>query len=217
MMPCVIVAGGRSSRMGGEDKCLLPLAGEPLLAHVMARIATQTSAILINSNSDVAKFRNFGAPVARDIVDGFKGPLAGILTGMLWAHENCGATHILSVPCDTPYLPLDLASRLKMAMRRTGADIAIARDEQRSHPVIGLWPLSLADTLAKDLANGTRAIHSWLVQFHVCEVGFATGQFQNINTHAQLLEADGKSAVSLKWPAEKQPQLGGPQSRYFSG
>ena len=196
MTACVILAGGRSSRMGGEDKCFLPLKGEPLLAHVMARIAPQTSAILINSNGEPAKFHGFGVPVARDRTEGFQGPLSGLLTGMIWARESHAATHVLSVPCDTPFLPSDLVRRLEKAMRQTGAEIAIARDEERSHPVIGLWPVALAGRLAADLADGTRAIHRWLAQFHVCEVPFSARHFHNINTRAELREAGSRTTVT---------------------
>ena len=184
--PCVILAGGRSSRMGGGDKGLLPLAGKPLLAHVLDRIMPQISSVLINTNSDAAEFRAFGLPVARDTVEAFPGPLAGILAGMIWAHETIGATHILSVPCDTPFLPSDLAYRLEDEKQRRGAEIAIACDEERGHPVIGLWPVALAAKLAADLADGTRALHRWLAPFHVCDVRFATHHFHNINTRDQL-------------------------------
>ena len=189
MTVCVILAGGRSSRMGGEDKCFLPLAGEPLLAHVLARIAPQTSAILINSNSDAVKYRGFGAPVASDAVPGFQGPLAGLLTGMIWARERHGASHVLSVPCDTPFLPTDLVRRLEQAIRRDRTEIAIARDAERRHPVIGLWPVALAGKLSADLAGGTRAIHRWLEQFDVREVRFAARHFYNINSRTDLQEA----------------------------
>jgi molybdopterin-guanine dinucleotide biosynthesis protein A len=193
MTACVILAGGRSSRMGGEDKCLVPLAGKPLLAHVLTRVAPQTSAILINSNSNAAKIRGFGVPVAPDLVEGFQGPLAGLLTGMIWAREEHGAKHVLSVPCDTPCLPVDLACGLEKAMRRSGAEIAIARDAERSHPVIGLWPVSLADRLAADLKAGARAVHRWLAQFHVCEARFAARHFHNINTYDELRDVGSRT------------------------
>jgi molybdopterin-guanine dinucleotide biosynthesis protein A len=183
---CVILAGGRSSRMGGEDKCFVPLAGEPLLAHVLARIAPQTSAILINSNSDATKYHGFGLPVAPDVVPGFHGPLAGLLTGMIWARECHGARHVLSAPCDTPFLPTDLVLRLEQAMRRDGAEIVIAGDSEHRHPVIGLWQVALADRLSGDLAGGARAIHRWLEQFDVSEVRFAAHHFRNINSRAEL-------------------------------
>ena len=195
MTACVILAGGRSSRMGGGDKALLPLAGKPLLAHVLDRIAPQTSAILINSNSDAAGFRDFGVPLARDVVEGFQGPLAGLLTGMIWAREKLGATHVLSVPCDTPFLPGDLVLRLEESMQQSAAEITIACEEERSHPVIGLWPVALAGRLAADIAGGTRALHRWLAPLHVHEVPFAAHHFHNINTRTELQLAGGQMPV----------------------
>lgn len=183
--PCVILAGGRSSRMGGGDKALAPLLGRPMLAHVLARVAPQCACILINSNSEPELFERFGLPVAGDVTGGFQGPLAGLLTGMRWAQ---GATHMLSVACDTPFLPHDLAARLAEAL--TNADIAIAADSERAHPVIGLWPVALAARLEADLRGGTRAMHRWLSQFHVAEVCFDVRHFRNINT-AQDLHAAG--------------------------
>jgi molybdopterin-guanine dinucleotide biosynthesis protein A len=197
MTVCVILAGGRSRRMGGEDKGFLPLADEPLLAHVLTRIAPQTSAILINSNSDAAKYHGFGVPVAPDVVPGFHGPLAGLLTGMIWARETHDASHVLSVPCDTPFLPADLVRRLEQAVRRGRAEIAIARDAEHRHPVIGLWPVAFADKLSRDLAGGTRAIHRWLEQCNVCDVCFAAGHFHNINTRAELRQTTKALASPL--------------------
>lgn len=195
--PCVILAGGRSSRMGGGDKCLLPLLGKPMLAHVLERIAPQCRDILINSNSEPELFSRFGVPVAADLTDGFQGPLAGLLTGLRWARAR-GASHLVSVACDTPFLPTDLVARLSDAVATQEAQIAIAADEDRCHPVIGLWPTALAGRLEADLLAGTRAIHRWLSAFRVAEVRFTARHFQNINTPADLHAAgrDQMQAVS---------------------
>lgn len=188
--PCVILAGGRSRRMGGGDKGLLLLKDRPMLAHVLERVAPQCGSILINSNSDPGLFRCFGVPVAPDATHGFQGPLAGLLTGLLWARQ-CGASHVLSVACDTPFLPDDLVARLSQAL--AGSQIAIAADGERSHPVIGLWPVALAERLEADLASGVRAMHRWLDSFSVCEVLFAARDLRNINTPADLCTADRES------------------------
>lgn len=186
--PCVILAGGRSSRMGGGDKCLLPLLGKPMLAHVLDRIAPQCGGILINSNSEPELFQRFGVPVAADMTNGFQGPLAGLLTGLHWARAR-GASHLLSAACDTPFLPQDLAARLAQARETQGAEIAIATDDARSHPVIGLWPVALAERLETDLSDGMRAMHRWLANFRVAKARFAAHHFQNINTPADLRAA----------------------------
>jgi len=185
--PCVILAGGRSSRMGGGDKCLLPLDGKPMLAHVLDRVSPQASAILINSNSPPDLFADFGWPVLPDVIAGFHGPLAGLLTGMTWAAQ-AGAAHLLSVPCDTPFLPMDLVRRFGAGL--ASSDIAIARDKVRRHPVIGLWPTALAPRLARDFEqNGIRSVHQWLRGQSVREVSFDAAQFRNINTRDDLRQA----------------------------
>lgn len=186
-VPCVILAGGRSSRMGGGDKCLLPLNGKPMLAHVLERVSPQASTILINSNSPQDLFAGFGWPVMPDVIAGFQGPLAGLLTGMTWA-ARAGAAHVLSVACDTPFLPLDLAQRLGASL--ADGDIAIARDETRSHPVIGLWPTALAPRLARDMErDDVRGVHQWLRGQSVREISFDAALFRNINTRDDLHQA----------------------------
>lgn len=193
--PCVILAGGRSSRMGGGDKCLLPLDGRPLLAHVLERMSPQVSGILINSNSAPDLFAAFGWPVWADIIPGYQGPLAGLLTGMTWtARTQPDATHILSVSCDTPFLPHDLALRLAEGL--TG-DIAIARDKTSGHPVIGLWPVALENRLAYDMKyRDIRGVYQWLRQFRVQEVAFDAGCFCNLNTRDELQQAESSFLIS---------------------
>lgn len=184
---CVILAGGRSSRMGGGDKGLLPLNGIPMIEHVLAVIEPQADAVLINSNGDPALFGKFGVPVLADCVPGYQGPLAGLLTGMEWARQyHPRATHLLSAPCDCPCLPADLAARLATGLAG-GGEIAIARDAERLHPTVGLWPVALAERLATDLvSHRTRRMQTWLAQFSVREVPFDPACLRNINTPQDL-------------------------------
>ena len=193
-IPVLVLAGGRSSRMGGGDKCLMPLDGRPLLAHVLDRIRPQASSILINSNSDPALFGAFGVSVRCDVMQGRLGPLAGLLTGLVWAKET-SATHLLTVPCDTPFLPQDLAARLRRDLSRSGADIAVARDPETIHPVIALWPVRLAAQLAADLDSGARSVQRWLSPFKVCESEFSASYFSNLNTPAELRAAEAQLAA----------------------
>ncbi len=187
--PCVILAGGRSSRMGGGDKCLLPLNGKPMLAHVLAPVTPQVCAIVISSNSAPELFASFGWPVLPDSRPGFQGPLAGLLTGMTWARRSHpAATHVLSVACDTPFLPPDLAERLGDGLAADA--IAVARDAARTHPVIGLWPTSLADRLGRDMErHDIRGVHQWLRGLPVREVTFAAAHLRNLNTRDDLRHA----------------------------
>ena len=113
----VILAGGLSRRMGGGDKCLRPLAGRPILAHIIARVRPQVGPLLLNANGDPARFADFGLPVAADVVEGHAGPLAGVLTGLEWAARNApGCRWLASFACDAPFLSRDLVARLLKAV-----------------------------------------------------------------------------------------------------
>lgn len=197
--PCIILAGGRSSRMGGGDKGLLPLDGKPMLAHVMERIAPQVSALAISGNGDAARFHALGPPVIADTLAGFPGPLAGILASLLWATtHHPGASHVLSVPCDTPFLPPDLVERLSGDLAQSGAEIAVARDSEIVHPVVGLWPLASAERLAGAIHSGVRSVRHWLHTNQTCETVFAAGHLRNINTPAELMAAQSLKRVRLR-------------------
>ncbi len=181
-VPAAILAGGRSLRMGGGDKCLLRLGDTTILAHVVARLRPQTGAILLNSNSDPQLFSEAGLPVRADALPGGLGPLAGIHTAMLWA-EEIGAASVLTVPADTPFLPCELVARLAAAS--AGGRIAIAASGGNMHPTIGLWPSALAATLRRDLTRGIRRVRTWLDQMPFKVAVFepaATDPFWNINT-----------------------------------
>jgi molybdopterin-guanine dinucleotide biosynthesis protein A len=154
----VILAGGLARRMGGGDKALLELAGQTLLARVIARLKPQVGEMVLNANGDPARFAEFGLPVVPDTVEGFAGPLAGILAGMRWAAAK-GYTHVASAAGDTPFFPADLVARLAGAVHSSGHPIALAatNDPQRGlseHPTFGLWPVDLADNLEE--AGGVR-------------------------------------------------------------
>jgi molybdopterin-guanine dinucleotide biosynthesis protein A len=183
----VVLAGGQSSRMGGGHKGLLLLDGSPMLSHVVTALTPQVDALLINSNGDPQLFEPFRLPVLGDCVAGHLGPLAGLLTGMRWAHQHYpAATYLLSAPCDVPHLPPDLASRLTESLAN-GAQIAIARDPDRIHPTLGLWPISLAERLAHELMNqDVRAMRLWLANFAVREVLFDAASLRNVNTPEDL-------------------------------
>ena len=145
----VLLAGGLSRRMGGGDKCLRPLAGRPLLQHVLERMEPQADTIVLNANGDAARFSAFALPVVTDPVAGHAGPLAGILSGMLWAREfRADAADIVSVPTDCPFLPSDLVDRLLMAREAAAVSSAYAASAGRTHPVVGLWPGQIGGRVA---------------------------------------------------------------------
>ena len=189
---CVLLAGGLARRMGGGDKPLRPLAGRPLLDHVLDRIRPQVRAIALNANGDPTRFAAWNLPVIPDTTPGNPGPLAGILAGMRWAAGQ-GAEHLLSVPTDTPFLPHDLATRLDQARHAASVPIACAATNGRTHPVAALWPVALADTLEAALATGMRRIDRWTAEHGVAVATFdATpiDPFFNVNSPEELEEAE---------------------------
>lgn len=176
----VVLAGGLARRMGGVDKGLQLLDGRPLVAHVAARLAPQVAGLLINANRSHAAYAVLGYPLLSDEVPDFAGPLAG-LHAALGASEN---PLVVTVPCDSPYLPEDLVCRLQAAMLATGANLAIARCEGRLHPVFCLCRKSLQEQLATYLNEGGRRVAQWCAAMGAVEVDFddQPAAFRNFNT-----------------------------------
>ena len=170
----LLLAGGQSRRMGGGDKCLRPLAGRPLLDHVIKRLKPQVAALVLNANGDPARFAGFGLPVVADSLADFAGPLAGILAGLDWAAANRpDCPMIVSAATDAPFLPHDLVARLADGMRAAGADLACAASHGRAHPVIGLWPVRLRDELRRALvAEDIRKVDAWTGRYRLATVEF---------------------------------------------
>lgn len=170
----VLLAGGLARRMGGGDKCLLPLSGRPLLAHAIERLAPQTGALVLNANGDPARFAGFGMDVMPDPIPGFAGPLAGVLAGMEWAKRNRPhARWIVTAASDTPFFPRDYVARLLEAAQPHHPAIAMAASGGREHPVFALWPVALCPDLHSALASGTRKILDWTDRHTTLTVDFA--------------------------------------------
>jgi molybdopterin-guanine dinucleotide biosynthesis protein A len=182
--PAIILAGGKSARMGGAPKGLLPLGGKPILGRIVETLAPQVCDILINANGDAAAFAHFGFRVLPDSIGGSQGPLAGLLTGMQWSRRHHPkSAHILSVPSDTPLLPHDLVEWLADRLEREGADIVVAKSAEGTHPTIGLWPVDLAAKLEFDLMETPiRAVRQWMHQFKVATATFDDSALVNLNT-----------------------------------
>jgi len=191
----LILAGGRATRMGGGDKCLLPLAGRPILAHIVERLAPQVARIALNANGDPARFAAFGLPVAPDAVEGFAGPLAGVLTGLEWARDRAPDLRwVATVPGDGPFLPLDLVARFLAAVE-AGAEVVAGSSGGNPNPVIGLWPVALAGELRRALVEeGLRKVDRWTQRYRLATVDWPAepvDPFFNANTPEELAEAEG--------------------------
>lgn len=150
----VILAGGLARRLGGVDKPLIEIGGAPILTQVIRRLAPQCAGLALNANGDPARFARFGLPVIQDEVEGFAGPLAGVLAGL----DHVAATFpnvslVVSVPADTPFIPHDLVARLQSARAATGAEIAVASSGAREHHAVALWPVALRDALRHALVD----------------------------------------------------------------
>ena len=191
----VLLAGGQARRMGGGDKCLRPLGGRTILEHVIERVRPQVAALVLNANGDPARFAHFGLPVAPDVIGGFAGPLAGVLTGMEWARAHRpDCPWIATIATDTPFFPTDLVGRLLGAVEREGTDLACAASGGRAHPVFGLWPVRLADDLRAAMTDhGMRKVDVWTARHRLAEVPFPADEidpFFNTNRPEDLAEAE---------------------------
>ena len=178
----IVLAGGQGRRMGTVDKGLQLLHGKPMVAVVLARLAPQVEEILINANQNLQAYESFGYRVVPDAIGGFAGPLAGLHAGL------CVASHplVLTAPCDSPFLPLDLFSRLKGAIKDN--DLAVAKTGDQPHPVFALVRSTVRRNLEEFLSAGGRKIDAWYASLKVIEVPFddEADAFRNINTRAEL-------------------------------
>lgn len=180
----LILAGGRGSRMGSVDKGLQLFNGKPMVAQVLERLAPQVDEVIINANRSLDAYTAFGHRVIPDVIDGFVGPLAGLQVGLLHA------THplVVTAPCDSPFLPLDLVARLLAALQNNQADLAVAKTFEQVHPVFCLVKRDLEPHLRSFLETGQRKIDKWYETLNVVEVSFddVESAFMNINTREEL-------------------------------
>jgi molybdenum cofactor guanylyltransferase len=178
----IVLAGGRGSRMGGVDKGLQPLRGKPMAEWVLARLAPQVAEVIINANQNIETYEKFGHRVVRDEVGGFAGPLAGLHAGLKAAAHPL----VITVPCDSPFLPADLVSRLRENLLEN--DLAVAKTGEQPHPVFALMKRQVRESLEAFLAAGGRKIDAWYAALKVVEVSFddEADAFRNINTLEEL-------------------------------
>lgn len=201
----VILAGGLATRMGGGDKGLLRIGGQSLLSRVIARLEPQVAGLALNANGNAARFADFGLPVLPDSIDGFPGPLAGVLAGLDWAAGK-GAEAIVTVAADTPFFPTGLVPELMRAAegkthplamattpRADGAALKSGGKRVNRHPTFGLWPVALRDDLRAALHDGLRKVVLWTERHDAGEALFPATPFDpffNVNTPEDLARAE---------------------------
>jgi molybdopterin-guanine dinucleotide biosynthesis protein A len=191
----VILAGGQATRMGGGDKGMLTLGSQTILGHVVERLSPQVAGLALNANGDAARFEALNMPVLPDSIDGFAGPLAGVLAGLDWAATQ-GADTIVTVAADTPFFPGDLVPQLLLASEGMVHPLVLAAtsDAKRGtarHPTFGIWPVALRDDLRAALHSGLRKVVLWTQQHGAREALFPHEQaFFNINTPQDLKIAE---------------------------
>lgn len=196
----VLLAGGLARRMGGGDKPMRTIGGRTILDRVIARLSPQCDGLILNANGDPARFASFRLPVIADDVPGFPGPLAGILAALDWTAANRPDLEwVLSAAGDCPFLPRDLVARLHEARARENAQLAVAASGDQTHPVIGLWRVSLRNELRHALVvEDIRRIDRWTARYRLATVTWPTESldpFFNANTVEDIAEAERLAAL----------------------
>lgn len=205
-----ILAGGRGRRMGGADKGLVRLHGRPLVEHVIERLAPQVGRFVISANRNGDVYADYGFPVVADIVSGYRGPLAGMLSVL----HAAATPFVLCVPCDAPVLPADLAARLATGLIEARADACVVSCDGRMQPVFALLRCTLAGHLQEYLRRGGCAVGAWLQQEGAVLVDFsdAIAAFANVNT-----EEDRKRLEEKRWTCgESQARFSSPGPAIFN-
>jgi molybdopterin-guanine dinucleotide biosynthesis protein A len=190
-----ILAGGLARRMGGGDKSLRSIAGVTVLDRIINRLTPQVGCVILNANADPRRFDAFHLPVVADSLPDNPGPLAGVLSALDWtASVEPSFAWVLTLPGDAPFIPRDLVSRLHAAREATTAQLACATSDNRTHPVIALWPVSIRDELRHAVADrGIRKIEDFTRRYLRATVDWPVtpvDPFFNVNTPDDLAEAD---------------------------
>ena len=202
----IVLAGGLSRRMGGGDKCMIPIGGKPMLAHAIDRLSAQTGDLVVNANGDPGRFSAYQRTIVPDTIEGFAGPLAGVLAGLKWARQHRPfTTHVVSAASDTPFFPAGLVERLFSATAGDEAAIALAGSGGHRHPVFGLWPVALADDLETWLkTSDTMKVVVFADRHRLVDVTFddcpgpgGLDPFFNANTPEDLASAEAALAESV--------------------
>ena len=190
----VILAGGKARRMGGEDKGLITLQGKPLIDYIVTALAPQVCNMMINANRNPVQYAACGLPVVADMLDDYPGPLAGMATGM----QNTDKTFIVTVPCDSPFIPATLVETLYRALHDQQADISVAHDGARMQPVFAMLRCTLLPGLLAYLNEGGRKVETWYGQqrFALADFQDSPDTFLNLNTPEDRIALENRIAAS---------------------
>lgn len=197
----VILAGGLARRMGGGDKTMRAIAGRPILDHVIERLAPQCASLILNANGDPSRFGLWGLPVVPDDLPDFAGPLAGVLAALDWtALHHPAIEWVVSVAADCPFLPRDLVVRMQTDRAAMQAELAVAASGDQSHPVVGLWKVSLRDELRHALVvEECRKIDRWTARYRLVTTQWPVtpvDPFFNANTPDDVAEAEALARLA---------------------
>jgi molybdopterin-guanine dinucleotide biosynthesis protein A len=190
----VILAGGKGRRMDGKDKGLVELANRPLIEYAIDAIKPQVETIILNANRNQEQYSRYGYTVVSDALADYQGPLAGFICAM----KHSTTSHIVTLPCDGPFLPGDLVERLIASLTENDAEIAVAHDGDRMQPVYSLIPVTLSNSLNRFLDSGERKIDLWYKQHRVALADFSDcpETFRNINTAEQRDRLQNEGVLS---------------------
>lgn len=186
----VVLAGGQARRMEGQDKGLIELAGSPMVQHILDAIAPQVGKVIINANRNREIYAHYGYPVVADELDGYCGPLAGMASSM----RAADTPFMVTVPCDSPFVPGDLVERLYLRLIHEDADISVAHNGERIQPVFVLLKTTLLDSLLNFLKQGERKIDKWFDHHKLAIADFSDkpDTFININTRDELSQIESR-------------------------
>lgn len=187
----VILAGGQARRMNNADKGLMHFKGRPMISYAIESLTGVAGRTIINANRNLEQYRQFGLPVVTDQTASFDGPLAGILSALMHAGDGV----MLVMPCDSPLIKAEHLQKLLSVREENNADVAVAFDGERLHPVFLAIRTSVIRSLQEYLANGQRKIDRWLDQLNTVQADFSRTPeiFMNINTLTELSELENKA------------------------
>ncbi len=201
----VILAGGQARRMGGVDKPLTEINGQPLLQYVIDRAKPQVEHLVLNANGDTDRYAHYGLPIQADIVPDFAGPLAGVVSAMAWARAfHPEATHVITMAADTPFYPADYIARMVSALDEEHT-LACASYKGRTQPVFGLWPIDLHNDMHHALTEeGIHKVDLFSARFGVADVAFDDmpyNPFFNVNRLEDVKQGEQLLAEHVAYEA----------------